>query len=117
MAIGKELPEVEVTVVVDGVALKEYHDHDLDEDDRTITRYIEAASGKNFEVHIKVDKGCNFIGDCLVFAIEVDGKMADTPIIRARRCARAAYSYGSQGLMTSNTQCRKYTFASLETGQ
>lgn len=55
MAIADSLPGVKIEVIVDGSALKEYEEPDAEdnEDEQgTVTRYIEAESAKVFAVSI-----------------------------------------------------------------
>jgi hypothetical protein len=47
MAISEYLPGVVVDVQVNGTSLKEYQDPELEEQQRTTTRYVEAESGQN----------------------------------------------------------------------
>ncbi|KAK3706739.1 hypothetical protein LTR37_012584 [Vermiconidia calcicola] len=77
MAIIDDLPGVRVEIMVDGNVLKEYEDHDLEEDERTITRYVEAVSGQVFAVAVTLPPDCQFKGDFIVFRIHTDGKRVD----------------------------------------
>lgn len=55
MAIVSSIKGIEVTVEVDGTALKEYADP-LEEDhesDSEVIRYVEAQAGKNFSILIR----------------------------------------------------------------
>ncbi|KAK5130485.1 hypothetical protein LTR08_002007 [Meristemomyces frigidus] len=115
MAVTEELPDVDVSVFVDGVALKEYHDTDVEEEARTVTRYIEATSGKSFEVHIKVNKSCKFLGNCIAFGIYVDGEGAVCPLIQKKICCKSGETNVSMGINISPTQLTRYIFTSLET--
>ncbi|KAH0006756.1 hypothetical protein KCU78_g12139, partial [Aureobasidium melanogenum] len=60
MAVLDGLPGVEVTVVVDGKDLHEYQDADMEDDEGTITKYIEAVDNANFAIRIKVTKDATF---------------------------------------------------------
>lgn len=55
MAILRDVPGVQVQVVVDGKALKEYDDPGSAEASTSTCKYIEAISEKNFEIHVNGD--------------------------------------------------------------
>ena len=114
MAVTEHLPGVTITVVVDGVDLKEYRDADIQEETRTITRYIEAVSGKNFEIYITLDKDCEFFGEDLSFRICVDGKWTHTPLMNKSAIGTPRVSFG---IRVAETRLTKYMFTSLQTGK
>ncbi|KAK6396689.1 hypothetical protein LTR65_008587 [Meristemomyces frigidus] len=115
MAVTEELPEVEVAIFVDGVALREYEDTDIEEEDRTVTRYVEATSGKSFQIHLKVETSCKFFGDCLAFAIYIDGKKVGSPIVMEKKCEKDAHTRVTKGMQVSADRNRSFVFTSLET--
>ena len=118
MAIIDDLPGVIVEVVVDGEALKEYEDRDLgDDDDHAKTCYIEAKTGKHFQILIKVPKGFNFLGDCLRCDVEADGHRTSCPIVRQSGCRLRDHVREVQGMKGSNGNIREFMFTSLETGK
>jgi hypothetical protein len=114
MAVIDVLPHVEVTVVVDGQPLTEHIDTDLQEEDRTVTRYTEALSGKVFEVHVNVGGTCKLYGDALQCDIFVDGLKADTVLLQNRW---PSHHYISSGKRLGRDKVKEYCFASLETGR
>ncbi|KAG9638363.1 hypothetical protein KCU64_g13835, partial [Aureobasidium melanogenum] len=67
MAVLDGLPGVEVAVVADGEDLHEYQDADMEDDEDTVTKYIEAADNTNFAIKIKVTKDAKFKGRALSF--------------------------------------------------
>ncbi|KAF2160292.1 hypothetical protein M409DRAFT_29147 [Zasmidium cellare ATCC 36951] len=80
MAVTEDFPGIEVTVEVDGVALKEYEDKDEAEPAKTVTRYIEAAHGKNFTVTVKMSKGFRLRNNALSFQVYADGNLASRKV-------------------------------------
>ena len=81
MAVSDDLPGVEVEIVVKGKALKEYKEEHIEEDERTTTRYIEATSGQEFAIRMKLRSSFKFKGDCIAFYIGADGQSVDGIII------------------------------------
>ncbi|THW64293.1 hypothetical protein D6C98_02246 [Aureobasidium pullulans] len=77
MAILDSLPSVEITVVVDGEDLHEYHDTHKNDGEDTVTSYIEATSGANFAIRIKFSKDTIYKGDRLDFGVTIDGEYVD----------------------------------------
>lgn len=116
MAISDDLPGVEVAITVNGQDLREYIDPDLDEDDRTTTRYIEAASGQAFAIQTKVPKGFKFVANSLVFRMHIDGRWVSGPLVSKETCRFAAGHTIIEGKRVSDTQLQKFQFGSLETG-
>ena len=117
MAISDDLPGIEVAITVDEADLKEYRDPDLDEDERTTTRYIEATSGQAFAIRIKVSRKFKFAGDTLAFRIRVDGRKVGYPLVSSYRCRFASYELVERGCRVSETKTRRFEFSSLETGR
>lgn len=116
MAILHDVPGAEVTVNVGGDPLHEYTDSTLDEDDLTTTRYIEAASDQEFEVHITVDRRMRFLGDCIKVEVMTDGVIAHKPLID-KLAAKIINTTISKGRSIGNRGVQNYRFASLETGK
>ena len=114
MAIIDDLPGVVIEIIVKGTALKEYEDDELDEDERTVTRYIEAVSGQEFAVRIKRLPNCEFKGDCISFTITADGQDVDFPLLSK---TKGRHTHLSEGKEEAGGYERKYRFADLETGE
>ena len=114
MAILKDLPGVTVTVVSDDAPLKEYEDREIEEEEGTVTRYIEAVSGKNFAIKIEVAKGTLFKGNSMAFECWVDGEEVDIPLVSKSREDRVRFS---EGKMASKYSVQKYCFSAIETGE
>ncbi|KAG9550739.1 hypothetical protein KCU71_g14049, partial [Aureobasidium melanogenum] len=95
MAVLDGLPGVEVTVIVDGEDLHEYWDADMEDEEDTVTKYIEAVDGAHFAVKIKVTEDATFKGDTLAFKIKVDGSMIRQPLIEPMKGRRLTeHGYG-----------------------
>lgn len=111
MAVIDVLPGVEVTVDVDGNPLKEYEDRDEEEPEKTITRYVEAQSGKKFSIRVKCSKECKFKGDSITFRFYADGTNADAIVLE-----KTSPDYVCQGF-ESHGRTSKFRFSTLETGK
>jgi hypothetical protein len=90
MAIFHLLPDIEVTVDVAKQPLKEYNDDDIEvvpgkigehQASRTVAKYIEAVSGKEYSINIKVGSG--YQRDCptLEFTTTIDGKLVHSRLL------------------------------------
>ncbi|PQE27999.1 hypothetical protein CJF32_00005767 [Rutstroemia sp. NJR-2017a WRK4] len=101
MAISHLLPDIEVTVDVDKRPLKEYNDDDLEivpgkigehQASRTVAKYIEAVSGKEYS--IKVEVGSGYKRDCptLGITITINGKIVNSWFLRKGRKFKLPYS-------------------------
>jgi hypothetical protein len=113
MAISDDLPGIKVEVVVGGTAFTEY-DHDDTGEVRTVTKYIEATSGRIFVVSIELLPSFKFKADCIAFDIEADGMMMDRPIILKTDKGRFRVVKGRR---MSDTKVEKFQFSSLHTGE
>jgi hypothetical protein len=91
MAILKLVPEIEVTVSVDRVALPEYPDDEADAKlrNRTVSRYIEASTDAHFCVDYTIKPQYRYDSPCLSFDVFVDG-------VRVR--SKIAHSKNSQNV-------------------
>jgi cytochrome c oxidase assembly protein Cox11 len=92
MAVIDILPGVEVEVVVGETALKEYEDSDTEEEECTVTRYIEVQPGQTFAILCKVLPEFDFIGDCICFDFYVDGQKIEGKIVKKEGGRRQATS-------------------------
>ncbi|KAH0364053.1 hypothetical protein KCU65_g6976, partial [Aureobasidium melanogenum] len=115
MAVLDGLPGVEVTVVVDGDDLHEHQDTDLQDEEDTITKYIEAVDGANFAVKIKVSKDATFKGDQLSFKVLVDGTRISRPLIGPLRGRVSTRVRMVHGIQVGDRHIRKLKFDALET--
>ena len=119
MAISEDLPGVEVAVTVGGNDLQEYRDDTIEEEDRTTTRYVEAKSGQEFAIRMKVKKRFGYAAgaDTLSFRITVDGDFIAHPLIDRATTRMQDASRKAEGFQTPEGRLRKCKFTSLETGQ
>ncbi len=92
MAVLAEVPGLEVTIRIDGVDLQEYEDDEEQEvaggpiaeyqASRTITKYIESISDKEFAIQIKLLPGFPMTSATLETPIHIDGKLMITPVFQ-----------------------------------
>lgn len=116
MAISDLLPGLDVSIKVNGQVLREYEGDDIEDEERTVTRYVEAVSGDTFEIELKVQQGFDFIGDALGFDIHIDGsEKLDGPLIRSKMCASGEHTRVSQGCRVPGNKVKLYHFAALQT--
>lgn len=117
MAVLDSLPGVEVTVVVDGEDLHEYQDADMEDNEDTVTKYIEAVDGANFAIKIKATNNTVFKGHFLNFRTSLDGSSVCNPLIR--RVGRRARTHVRivEGAQVRAQRMRKLKFDALETGE
>ena len=113
MVILADLPGVVVEVLVDGIPVKEHEsqDQDQDEHDRTVTRYIEAASEQVFAVTVKLLPEFEFKGNCVVAKVFADGNYTDGAVFVKAEPARY---FVSEGVDRRDGKIQKYRFAGLK---
>jgi hypothetical protein len=93
MAVFDFIRGLKVEINVDGVAVQEYDDNEEEDDDlvgakqyqasRSVNKYVEAISGKNFEVVITVGPPYTFDCPTLMFEVIVDGKNVAQPLFES----------------------------------
>jgi hypothetical protein len=115
MAILDSLPGVEITVVVNGEDLHEYQDTDMEDEENTVTKYVEAVTGANFAIKITMPKGFAFGGDCLSFRVKVDGLFAKSPLIGPGDTSEIS-TFLVDGVTVGDENIRKLRFSELEIG-
>ncbi|KAL2063579.1 hypothetical protein VTL71DRAFT_5384 [Oculimacula yallundae] len=91
MAVLNLVPGLEVYVKIDGISLQEYDDDDeiqvgispVDQykSSRTVTKYIESVTDKEFTVETSLAPGFVITSDALLTPIRIDGKLMITPLI------------------------------------
>lgn len=118
MAVMTDLPGVEVTIQVDEVALKEYEDEDEDNPEKTHIRYVEAVSGKEFKIIVKLEKGFRLQGDSFSCNIYADGRWASTKVLEPLQSDGVSTKARQTVILGFNDfrQITKFRFADLETG-
>ncbi|THX83186.1 hypothetical protein D6D05_03603 [Aureobasidium pullulans] len=115
MAILDSLPGVEITVVVDGEDLHEYQDTDMEDEENTVTKYVEAVTGANFAIKFKGSRELEYKGEYLSLEVLVDGLCIDRPLIGRDRTRKGSYTYLSEGLTVRAGYMRRLRFNTLET--
>ncbi|KAF2210148.1 hypothetical protein CERZMDRAFT_86456 [Cercospora zeae-maydis SCOH1-5] len=114
MAINDALPGIEIVITVDGEPLEEYIESASKQEPNTITRYVEAKSDQIFAIRITVAKGTPMKGDCLVFAIYVDGKLSDGSYVGSEEVLSQSTTVIVAGRCLSSTTLQRFIFSSLE---
>lgn len=112
---------IEVTIRVDDQTAREYYD---DEDDRssddTGVRYIQAASGALFSIHVATnDHRLREYNDAIRYAISIDGKRVTARNLHRFGDDGIAFgqSRGVEGVIDGQKTFAKYTFGDLETSE
>lgn len=83
MVVFSQIPGVEVTIDVDGTALREYEDasEDRANDRDHVIRYIEAQPGKEFAIAVRIAPRLEQMRTHSIIAnVKVDGTMIIRPI-------------------------------------
>ena len=118
------LNEYKVEILVDNVPCAEYDDDDdaSAEANRpdTVTKYIEAVSGKEFQFKTSISPGALLAGaECWTAKPEVEGKKISGIIITPRGYGgdEVGYVNGEWSGSGVNTTLWKFTFADLETSE
>jgi hypothetical protein len=112
----EEFPGISVTVCVEGKPLKEYSDDAITDEDGTVIRYIEAVTGKNFEVHLGVEKGTNITRSHIGCHVRVDGSFVGYPLILKSNFSKANFNKIIDGRYVDADTVQKLSFATLDTG-
>ncbi|THY27019.1 hypothetical protein D6D00_05256 [Aureobasidium pullulans] len=110
MAILDSLPGVEITVVVDGEDLHEYQDTDMEDEENTVTKYVEAVTGANFAIKACVSQYFKYEGDCLGIRVEVDGLFVSSPLFKPH----GRSTFLADGVFVGDENIRKLRFSKLE---
>lgn len=102
---------LEVTVCVDGQALTEYGtendkiEHDdpdvvLHQNKWTITKYIEATTGKAFTIKLSAKRPYKLDAPNLAFEVNVDGNLIQAPLMNKAEFRNKSWSYEVNGVIT-----------------
>ena len=98
MAIFDLYPGLEVNITIDGVALPEYDDDEEEapkpgpvaayQASKTVTKYIESVSDKEFAIEVKLNPG--YVMNCgsLTVSVFIDGQCLNSRSISKRSCPR-----------------------------
>jgi hypothetical protein len=113
----KAFPGISAQVYVDGKPLKEYTDDTIEDEEGTVTRYIEAVSDKNFEICLEVKKGTKITRSAVSFRVEVDGMRIKKPIMSIADFKNEDGRRVVEGRIDENDQVQTMSFTTLETGR
>jgi len=125
MGIFSFLPGVEIDILVNGEPLKEYDEPpDIDNGEpKTIVKYIEAVSGSNFEIRLRLNSAYQHRGHGVTTKIFLDGVYVQTPIFPQKMIKRLSVKsltetvqgeiHGSE----NDWKVAKFSFANLEIGE
>jgi hypothetical protein len=115
MAVLSDVPGLQVQVVVQNQPLNEYRDRAAKPSGKTVERYVEAQSGKHFEIRYMFEE--QFPTDRpLSMIVTIDGKVVDEPLIRTHEILDpdGHISYGPILRSDSGCEVRKYQFLSID---
>jgi hypothetical protein len=117
MAILAEVPGLRVEVFVNGKALQEYDD-DETAPPKTITKYIEAVTGQNFEIRYSFIKPFPTRHSVKV-KIELDGKVMEGVVFSKRKILVATdrTSKGAYSSVDGKAFISKYRFSEIAIGR
>lgn len=82
MAVTDGLPGVEVAILVNGTALKEYNEDDSGDKSKTTSCYIEATSQQTFAISVKLLPNYVFKGQALAVYNYVDGNLTCSKVFK-----------------------------------
>ena len=89
----------------------------MDDDEGTVTKYIEAVDGVHFAIKIKVTKDATFKGSGLGFYTAVDGSSIRNPFVEPRHVKSGPRIRIVEGMQVGAQSMRKLRFNALETGE
>ncbi|SMQ55671.1 unnamed protein product [Zymoseptoria tritici ST99CH_3D7] len=115
MAIIEAFPGISATICVDGKPLKEYIDDAIEDDEGESIRYIEAVSGKKFEVFLGVQKGTKITRSMVVCHISIDGNWVAGPVIDGKLFVNADLKRIIEGKEIEDGKVQNFEFVVLDT--
>ena len=114
------LKDIEVTVEVEGSSLHEYDDDESGNGyPASITKYVEAISGKAFSIKVYVSKSYNMTSDALIFYIYLDGKYQSNVLLLKTELRSSYGSWrrivdGADWMSSSGRQTRPFHFEEIK---
>ncbi len=123
------LGECEVQIIVDGTPAKEYDDNEeeVTDNDKTVTKYVEAAAGSHFAVKSDLQASYNFTQgeDSVTTYVEVDGHHVTSGLLlRGRFLNQRARGYTPSILIAGHIASEngaatlyQFQFSDLETSK
>ena len=118
MAIIDEIPGLEVRVVVDEQALREYEDASAKVPSQIAERYVEAQDNAKFSIHYSFQPP--FPADRPVsMIVTIDGQNLDEPVTHTFDLFKATghTSTGAIARVGENWQVQKYCFSAIEVSE
>ena len=80
------LKDIKVAIVVNGQELREYDDEDAGDDDQnSVSKYVEATSGAEFQIATSAPMWYEFASDAVVMTIYVDGVCVEQGLFRKEK--------------------------------
>jgi hypothetical protein len=118
MAVLQDVPGVQVQVVVDGKALKEYDDSESNQTSKATSKYVEAVSGRNFEIHTTLEKHMETDHDVSIRVL-VDGSRISGKHIARKKMSPSYLSKirGDVSRISGVAKQSRLLFSDLETRQ
>ena len=117
MAVIETLQGVEVSINVDGVPLDEHIDRGVPTKSRSVECYVEAKTDAHFTVNVKTSDSTKFIGDCIIFAVTVDGIWAKSLILSKEQHSKGWHrNLAFEGTHVDCDSLRPFCFAPLKIG-
>ncbi|KAG9965081.1 hypothetical protein KCU61_g1946, partial [Aureobasidium melanogenum] len=87
----------------------------MEDEEDTVTKYIEAVDGAHFAVKIKVTEDVTFEGDALVFRISLDGSSVRNPAVKSSQVRACTHVRIVEGVQVGIQRMRKLKFNALKT--
>lgn len=130
MAIHHLVPQIEVEVIVDGRPLREYHGENdpvtqldpqikLHLENWTVTKYVEATTGKNFSIKMRVYKGLFCPAPQLSFWLYLDGCLVHKYVATRDQLENGwvVEDHGVSDVFQGHEMFSKYKFSGIEIGE
>jgi hypothetical protein len=128
MAVFGFIKGIEVAVHVDGQALQEYDDDELEvklgdvgeyQASRTVSKYIEAAGDKEFSIHTSIRSSYKMDCPALSFQTYVDGVFITSPLCtNTRYQSKDSFDAKIEGVISGphgRTVLKPFKFSSIKT--
>ena len=114
------IDKVTVAVQVFGQDLVEYDNDEANHDDqKRITRYVEAVSGQQFTIMLETSGVEENVHDAWSFEIRIDGKFACKPFVRhiSPSSIETSSRFGTPEVRDGHIQIRRWFFSEINEGK
>jgi hypothetical protein len=128
MAVFDFIKGIRVTVHVDGQALQEYDDDEIEvkpgdvgeyQASRTVSKYIEATGDKEFSIHVSIRSPYKMDCPALCFNTYVDGVYIPSPLsTKTRYQSKGSFDAKIEGVISGphgRTILKPFKFSSIKT--